>query len=174
MIRDARGFIISASLALLVTSAHCQAQELYNFVQAGTGDILATLDLTTLPATHTDVAGLTFSTKGEAIFGLGPVYTGTFDTTSESTVSETLPMNLGCTSCNANSFFDNDPPMGFDSFQLWFDDDLEEDAILLNTGVGAIRDFGDWVAVPEPATSSMAIFVMALLGGLRSRHASVV
>ena len=170
MIRDARGFIISASLALLVTSAHCQAQELYNFVQAGTGDVLATLDLTVVPATHTDVAGLTFSTKGEGIFGLGATYSGTFDLTSESTVSETLPSNLGCTSCIRNSFIDSDPPMGFDTFALWFDNDLGEDAIFLNTGVGVVRDFGDWIAVPEPATSTMSVFALVLLGAFRSRH----
>jgi hypothetical protein len=54
----------------------------YNFEQLNSGTVLATLELTSSPATHTEVRGLTFTQAGQAIFGLGPTYLGGFDETN--------------------------------------------------------------------------------------------
>ena len=54
----------------------------YDFVQDGSGSVLATLELSSLPARHTEVVGLTFTAAGNAIFGLGQgLYSGSFDAT---------------------------------------------------------------------------------------------
>ncbi len=65
-------------IALILTglSASAQANSLYSFHQNGTGDTLATLELTDpVPYDHNDVVDLSFTAEGDAFFGLG---VGTF------------------------------------------------------------------------------------------------
>ena len=61
-------------------SARSEAQLFYDFVEFPSGNVLATLELTSLPATHAEVAGLTFTPAGEAILGYATPYSGSFDT----------------------------------------------------------------------------------------------
>lgn len=52
--------------------AACQAQQLFNFEQDGTGEILATLELLELPAVElSDFGDLSFTAAGDAILGQG-------------------------------------------------------------------------------------------------------
>ena len=61
----------------LANSAHGQFS--YHFVQDSDQAVLATLELSSFPATHREVVGLTFSSAGEELLGFGPVYQGSFD-----------------------------------------------------------------------------------------------
>ena len=72
--------IVMPCFVVTITSASSEAQLLYDFVESPSGDVLATLELTSLPATHAEVAGLTFTPAGEAIYGYTGLYSGSFDT----------------------------------------------------------------------------------------------
>ena len=68
-----------ACFVVAIMSASSEAQLLYDFVESPSGDVLATLELTSLPATHAEVAGLTFTPAGEAIYGYAGLYSPMFD-----------------------------------------------------------------------------------------------
>ena len=79
-----RSLVVYLSLAILLfvlPTTSCPAQHFFDLVQEGTGDVLATLELFAVPAvTLTDVAGLTFTSEGDALFGFGVgAYSGVFD-----------------------------------------------------------------------------------------------
>ena len=72
-------------LSVVFVCNRTEASLFYDFEEDGTGAVLATIELASLPATHTEVLGLTFSDAGQAIFGFGPTYLGTFDTSATGT-----------------------------------------------------------------------------------------
>ena len=77
------GRIIAACLAVAMMSASSQAQLLYDFIEDGTDVVLATLELSMLPATHTIEVELTFTPLGRGdIRATRPLYLGSFDTQS--------------------------------------------------------------------------------------------
>ena len=84
---------VVTSMFMLCTGPMATASQLYNF--EATGTILATLELSNLPATESEILGLTFSPAGETRYGLGPVYLGNFDTASHP-VDEMVSGRLGC------------------------------------------------------------------------------
>ena len=58
----------------------CSAQHVFDFVEDGTGDVLATLELLKLPAeSPSDIGSLTFSAAGDSVFGFGPTYHSNFE-----------------------------------------------------------------------------------------------
>ena len=150
--------ILAAYIAVVMMSATSQAGLVFEFVQDGTGDVLVTLELTSLPATHSEVAGLTFTPAGEAIFGLGSVYGSTFDSTSagQTVVSDGFG---GLTSSGGlTRIFDNSPPAG-NSFTVTVDnitnggggtpfDDLE----YFDSFGSLVTAQGTFTAVPEPSS----------------------
>lgn len=71
--------ILHATFVIVALSADAEATYFYDFEEAGTGDVLATLELSNLPATFRDFNTLTFTPEGEAIFGLGPIYQGSIE-----------------------------------------------------------------------------------------------
>ena len=71
--------MMMACLAVAMMSVSSQAQRFYDFIEGGTGDVLATLELSSIPATHTEVVELTFTPAGETLFGYSSPYTGIFD-----------------------------------------------------------------------------------------------
>ena len=61
-----------ACLALVIHSANSNAQNSYDFVDAGTSDVLATMELRPfLQVSVEDMVAFSFSPEGDAIFGLG-------------------------------------------------------------------------------------------------------
>lgn len=85
--------ILALLLALLCNRT--EASLLYNFEEKGTGTVLAILELASLPATHTEVLGLTFTPAGQKIFGFGETYPGTFDTTGGDTPAQMIADGIG-------------------------------------------------------------------------------
>jgi hypothetical protein len=73
------GRMLMACFTVVIMSASSDAQLFYDFVEQTSGDVIATLELSSLPATLSEFQGLTFTPEGEAIFGFGPVYLGDFD-----------------------------------------------------------------------------------------------
>ena len=163
------GRVIVVCFALVITPPTCQAQLFYDFIEGDTGEVMATLELATLPATFVDVAGLTFPAGGELFDRFGPTYLGAFNAFEGGDVTEILPNNLGCSACSDGiaQFIDISPlgsPDGF--FSLVFSNKLGDDRLhyilpnffLVN---------GDWLkVVPEPTTVSYLI--AAILFGVGS------
>lgn len=157
-----------ASLMLVIMAGNSEAQLQYNFEQQGTGIVLATLELSSLPATHTEVVELTFSSTGQSIFGYPAIFPGTFELTFMTIVEDGIG---GLGELEGAELWDFDAPrpsthpMGGTSLvnlQFWstvgFDSiDVTDDRpgfIDYDIGVN-----GDWRLVPEPSS-----FAMCLLG----------
>lgn len=135
------------------------ASLLYNYEEDGTGTVLATLELASLPATHTEVLGLTFTPAGQAMFGFGETYLGTFDTTGGDTPAQMIADGIGglaSTTVDAVSFFsDQDPPSSLvttpELFSVYATDVSGHDGIVLFGVPESPVSTGDWRAVPEPS-----------------------
>lgn len=168
--RSMGGHLIMACVATAVMTSSCEAQLFYDFVHGGTGDVLATLELTALPATHEEIVGLTFTPAGETFFGYVSPYAGVFDSTQEPWEDDGAG---GLTAPSGGSkIFDVDPPAsslhpnggtfrfsmgvapdpGHDSFSV--DPDSFSDPEILTVG--------DWRLVPEP--SALLLFCLGALG----------
>jgi hypothetical protein len=167
--------IVMPSFVVTITSASSEAQLLYDFVESPSGDVLATLELTSLPATHAEVAGLTFTPAGEAIYGYAGLYSGSFD----SSFGMLLDDGIGGLQGNGDgtsegNVRDSTPPLsqfsmfGPLNFLLVADDNVNEDTIALSLLVGdvgvTIESVGDWRLVPEP--SSIGLCLTAILFGV--------
>jgi hypothetical protein len=169
--------MMMACIALTVMSASSEAGLFYDFVEDGTGNVLATLELSSLPATHTEVVGLTFTPAGEAIFGLGPTYTGIFDNsfpTGGSLVDDGSGGLKG--EPNLVDIVDFDPPESDPNpltpplsqlvIRVPSDSNLNQlDAIMdnLNDDLREVQAVGQFHFVPEP--TSFALFLTAVLCG---------
>jgi hypothetical protein len=142
--------------AAILPSSVTTAQHLYNFVDQPSGNVMAVLELSALPALHTDFVSLTFSPIGESFFGLGTTYSGQFDQTGGSNypVVEVTPGNLGC-ACDfgedGTDFADWDPPIG-EVMLLGFANPIDLDIIGYDGDEfdGGVVASGNWIAVPEP------------------------
>jgi hypothetical protein len=151
------------SVILAFICARTEAESLfYNFE----GDIhgfpitLATLELTSLPATHEEVVGLTFTSAGQSQFGYGETYPGTFDISDGEFVSDGEG-GLTCRSCFGDrAIQDTDPPPSSVSWPLTafalgvnnpFDNDYEDfiERRLGDTGAGLYWG-GTWRTAPPP------------------------
>ena len=151
-------------VALVIVSSNSSAQLLYEFEESGTESILATLELSSLPASHSEIVGLMFTPAGDMIFGMGPVYIGTFDTSSSflvATVEELPNGELTCTGCDnpslATWFIDEDPPVG-DRFALTFSLGSGGILRLLDGNVEDIGSSGTWTRrIPEPTACVLTL-----------------
>ncbi len=160
-------------------AASTQASVLYDFQQAGTATVLATLELSSVPANETHIAGLTFTPAGDAIFGFGSTYSGTFDTSNGAFADDGvggLQGGIDYGGIFAATMTDNDPPAstvfpGPFAFSpildLYADSRPDEDVIhMYPNGPGSPLAYvsGNWRQVPEPATLGFLIIGgMALL-----------
>jgi hypothetical protein len=164
-----------AALALALLCGPAEANLVYNFEEDGTGNVLATMELSSLPATHSEVVILEFSMDGEAIFGVLGLYSGTFDTTDDAFIADGADGLAGSGAGTISSIFDFDPAI-VDAvfFELNASGNVGEDRINVNFGPDSdpIFALGDWrrTAVPEP--TSTALIVMGLGGVLLKRRRS--
>jgi hypothetical protein len=165
-----------AALALALLCSPAEADFVYNFEEDFTGNVLATLELSSLPATHSEVVSLEFSMDGEAIFGVLGLYSGTFDTTDDAFIADGADGLAGSGPGTFSSIFDLDPAI-VDAvfFELNASGIVGEDRINANFGPDSAPIFalGDWrttAAVPEP--TSTALIVMGLGGVLLKRRRS--
>jgi hypothetical protein len=149
--------ILAPLLAFLCNRT--EASLFYDYEEDGTGTVLATLELASLPATHTEVLGLTFTPAGQAIFGFGETYLGTFDTTVGDTPAQMIADGIGglrSTTVGAvSSFNDLDPPSSLvitpEHFSVYATDVSGHDGIVLFGFPESPVSTGDWRAVPEPS-----------------------
>lgn len=77
-----------ALFALALLPANIRATSIYQFFQDGTGETLAFLEFSSLPATENELVSLTFTPAGDAIFGLGEAYDGVFDSSAKTFVDD--------------------------------------------------------------------------------------
>ena len=159
---------IPALIFIVVLCRSTQASSLlYNFVERDTGDVLAVLDLASLPATHTDVNGLTFIPAGEAIFGVPGMYPGLFDTTHPSDMSfvDDGSAGLVCKNCDhlphGSIIVDTNPPvLGWSELALSAGAQPQSgDSVVALSPIGmpTALVFGDWRLVPEPSTIMLSL-----------------
>lgn len=168
----------SLSLAVLAISSLCgtaDAGPSYNFEEAGTGDVLATLELATLPATHLQVVGLDFSDLGVSIFGLPDPYPGLFDSSTAAFIMDGPAGLSGAGEFGIAVFTDAEAPESTFLpgvpvfFQLGADATVGRDFLFLersvsDPGVESIFAVGDWVFVPEPSTLVLFVVGAVLVG----------
>ncbi len=172
-----------------------EAQIFYNFErssdlgQTTDGIVLAKLELSSLPASHAEIVGLTFTPAGETEFGFGPTYNGVFDSSTGSLIDDGNGTLISAGSSSFSSFLDDiDPPetsrfvsddgLGTASFDFVVAGSTDPDRtglVVFNTHVYVQLPFvgvvaqplsqgplGYWRAVPEP--SSIALMLSAFLG----------
>jgi hypothetical protein len=164
-------------LAVLAICSLCNTAEatlLYNFEQEGTGTVLATLELDSLPASHSQVVSLDLSTEGVSIFGFSSPYAGSFDTSVGTFIADGLGGLEGSGDSAIATLVDNDPAIvDAVAFTLTADDNIGLDQIEIYFGPDSspISELGDWVAVPEPSTLILAAFALPGMIYLRRRRA---
>jgi hypothetical protein len=173
-----RRSLLSPSIIVALTFAfmsdRADASLFYDFEEDGTGTVLATLELASLPATHTEVLGLTFTLAGQAVFGYGPTYVGVFDTSIFAFVDDgSGGLESSYSPSIRASLLDQNPPFspiaaGGNAFELIAGRAVVEplDEMLMGGFVyGDVPDaYGDWVVVPEP--SCLVLAVSAVLVGV--------
>lgn len=153
---------------VVVMSYDASAQLLYDFLEDGTGTLLATLELSSLPATHEEVVALTFTPQGEVILGFGPTYDGGFDVTSGSFVADGAGGLTG--SVDGSSIFDFTPeqsillPNGTFLFRLDANppgSPLDFMTAFPEIGIGnPIGASGNWRLVPEPSLTGLCLIAV--------------
>ena len=165
--------LILISVTLTGLSAPAQATLIYNFVQNGTGDILSTLELNDpAPYDHNDVVDLSFTTKGDALFGLG---VGTFGIPFTATLNGLIATDAGGSLISStggivfirtgrSDFVPGPGPNTGDDLTLLFLGSANNSEISLsidfNAG-GTPQANGEWTVIPEPAS-----LLLLVLGGL--------
>ncbi len=164
-----------------------RATLLYEFKESSSERILAQLKLSSLLADTSDVQRLIFTSEGEALFGLGRTYTGTFARHSGTLAADGrggIKSTAGQT--GHGSLFDGEAPasslqMSFvpfrNVFELYVSDSPGSDSLIfaaLGGAQGNITDVhdiwskGDWqLVVPEPSSGSIAVLALLLTAGRR-------
>jgi hypothetical protein len=175
-----------AALALGNLPSRAEATNLYyDFIQAGSGDVLATLELSGLPATHSEVVSLSFSQIGQNLFGYDTVYGGTFGVTTAMFVADGIGGLQGTDPNNHSQILDFNPPdsilmsqFGTETVSLFATPAAGGDGFGISPANGIIDipivALGDWsLVVPEPSTMSLVCFGATAVVGWqlgRSRH----
>ena len=169
--------------ALCLGASQASASLLFDFQQEGTGTVLATLEATGLPFTPTPgptaegLLALTFTAEGQAIFGQGPTYLGTFDGATGLVHDDGAGGLMGPTPTAEALVIDGDAPGG-GAFVLEFRSPVNQDAISIRPsfpGLPTTQVFGDWVfnssspsgQVPEPASVIVWTFMLGASIGVR-------
>jgi len=170
------GRILVMCVAVVTMSANSHAQLFYDFIQAGTGDVLATLELSSLPATHTEVVGLNFTPTGEAFLGYPSPYGGVFTSTLNSFMSDGSGGLDGQSSILDFSPSDSllHPESGTISVSLTVQSIPGADSIgmvPLDIWSDPIKfAAGDWRLVPEPGSLSLILTAVLCGAGLGRRR----
>lgn len=166
----------------------------YDFYDVNNEQV-ATIELSTLPATHNEITMLTFTEYGDSLLGLGLEYTGDFDFTGSPLIDDG---NGGLTTLSntTSTIGDSTPPTSTNPifpidippsiFDLFFDGSFSNkpdptvfvnppssDSIFLSNRVfgnflNYVEVIGEWRAVPEPS-SAMLAWVGFLFFGLRKQ-----
>ena len=153
---------------LAIASSRVEARLTYEFVETPTGDVLATLELLSLPATHVDVVSLRLSPAGRTVFGFAPSYTPEiFNGTREFMDDGNNGLAGRATLVDANPplsiFHEND---GTDLFGVSAMLEADADTIVALPYNRALAEnivrSGNWVLVPEPS-GILASVVAAIL-----------
>jgi len=168
------------SFWLFAISADSEAQ-LFDFVGDDSGEVLATLNLSSLPATHEDIVSLTFSPIGESIFGYASTFPGEFQDSTGRFADDGFGGLIGADALeNGEAILGgfNPPasslhPSGTARISLLANDQLSSlDAILvlpLSSDDPQIVSSGNWRLVPEPSSAKLMLTAVTCGFGLR-RH----
>ncbi|CAL1151169.1 unnamed protein product [Cladocopium goreaui] len=181
-----RTFFLAAAATVCATAAH--AGRFYDFVETGTGDTIAHLWLTELPASQDEVVELRFTPKGQALFGFGDVYPKPLENTAISLAYDDGMGGLGPTDDGEPwmlpAIFDENPAdstivdvpvypifrvgyrnaAGMDELRFKWSDSI--------TGHGSVSVLGDWVqTTPEPSGGVLAAIGLAAAARGRRRRA---
>ena len=186
MIRLLNLFFSTVAITICMTSA-LHADLIFNFVETASGDTLAVLKLTELPADETSVQSLEFTAAGQLVLGLSPTYGGQFDFVGAATGPAGLGNILSDGSGGLTGYgpifgdaglTDLDPDQstlqanaGTDSLELSFQptqDFITLRPININFDP-SIQIAGQFVSVPEPSSLLIVGLGMAALIGKRRR-----
>lgn len=169
--------------AFCVTTASATAAD-YDFVQEGTGDILATLSTNDAdPFSHTDVISLIFTTEGNAIFNVGISDVSSYLSSTDASLTNDGLGGLEGTGTGQNGFLLMDPPPPHDppiqfGQMTFYAGGTDPDSISLESfDLSAPPSVtGLWVlAVPEPGTAVLgALAGVGLLLVRRRRVAELI
>lgn len=155
---------------LLLLASSASANNLfYDFIAADTGEVVATFEFTSLPASPTEIVSLTFSPAGQAIAGFGQTYSGVNDfqllnsnlilddgsqgLAGDAYITDYLPPTSAVFPTVSDVSFHFVAAPGLDRFMI------------ARTIVGNLNLslYGDWkLQVPEP--SAMVLSVLSLIG----------
>ena len=176
--------LLLACITVAMMTTRTDAQLFYDFVEQTSQDVIATLELSSLPATLSEFQGLTFTPEGEALFGLGPEYLGDFDSdSSNGSVAvddlegglEGLPQNVRW--IDTNPPYSLIPPLElptkFIILEVLSGHHGTASFLILDEENNFIRAMGDWSLVPEPSNLSLigvAVLFGTGMGRRRKRH----
>ena len=175
--RTSIGRVLIACVVIAGLSAKSEARHLFDFFY-NPEEALATLELSNLPAARNDIVGLTFTARGQEMFGLGPTYPGEFNSGSGYIIESSSTLSFPGEYVLAGENFDE---------SIWWRDTDSQNTIGFNVGIfgppisglssltvhdssGApIYALGAWRPVPEP-TGVLLLLPAVILGlGLQRR-----
>ena len=176
---------LTLSICSFSNTANAMLIHEFDFVEAGTNDVLATIELEGPPQWyHFDLVGLlTFTPEGFAIFGLPNIPGSDF---TESNATGWVPDGIGGIREGAG-IFDNGimtdfspPPSSLSGvaptleFSMRVMDDPGRDSLTLEYGSTPnppfISAFGDWREVPEPSSTLLFGLGVLILSTFRRRE----
>ena len=170
--------IVLLCAAVMMMSSVSLAQVFYEFIpssDSGSDDLsLATLELTSLPADHTDAGEFTFTASGDSRFGFDASFVAVFETSFGEVIADGSG-GLRDTAGGA-AFIDESPTGsslfagGIQSFEIGFGAPANADFLrltALDPAEGFVEAFGDWrtVLVPEPS-GGVLVFTSVVFGAL--------
>ena len=173
--------LLPLTVGLLTFCCAARADSLvYDFEQEGTRTVLAQLELLTLPATHEEVIGLTFTPTGQEFFGYDfAMYPGTFDINCFPFIDDGMGGLTGEEYCFTDPPYiqSSDPPQSslapltksflitafdVDTLDLWLADDDDTNFFVTATG--------DWRIVPEPTGLFAVLWGVLVVPRLAARR----
>jgi hypothetical protein len=175
-------FLVMLAVVNFGTLTSLKADITYNFVEAGSSEVVAVFELDVLPAFGSDILSISFTEYGNSLFGFGPSYNNDFGPTGIALVDDGAGGLQGSNNLNGGQMGDSTPPPsslevtssnGTRIFLIEPTDTIGQDRLaFISTGRGVngseirIRSDGDFrlVAVPEPSS----LIVLGILGGLLS------